>query len=109
MKLQVFVWSDLFETGVELIDSQHQALVDLINQLGEGVMQDRPDRAGDVLERFAVDRQQDIAGDETGCRCGSIGFDAAKLDTVARTLALDPEPADVSPARFSDRLGRRSK
>ena len=52
MKLQVFVWSDLFETGVELIDSQHQALVDLINQLGEGVMQDRPDRAGDVLERL---------------------------------------------------------
>lgn len=31
VKLQVFVWSELFETGVKLIDTQHQVLVHLIN------------------------------------------------------------------------------
>lgn len=51
-KLQTFVWSELFETGVKLIDSQHQALVDLVNQLGELVMQARPEHAGDVLQRL---------------------------------------------------------
>lgn len=38
MNLQTFVWNERFATGVELIDQQHQALVALINSLGEAVV-----------------------------------------------------------------------
>jgi len=38
LALQTFVWSERFETGVELIDHQHQALVGLTNALGEALV-----------------------------------------------------------------------
>ena len=46
--LQMFVWSELFETGVELIDSQHKVLVDVTNRLGDAVM------GGDAQQGLAV-------------------------------------------------------
>ncbi|WP_082877166.1 bacteriohemerythrin [Hydrogenophaga crassostreae] len=52
-QLQVFVWSELFETGVELIDSQHKVLVDLTNRLADAVMNgDDPQESLAVLERL---------------------------------------------------------
>lgn len=38
LALQTFVWSERFETGVDLIDHQHQALVGLTNALGEALV-----------------------------------------------------------------------
>ena len=30
----VFVWSAKYETGIEIVDTQHHGLVDLINRIG---------------------------------------------------------------------------
>lgn len=46
--LQMFVWGELFETGVELIDSQHKVLVDLTNELAYALM------AGDSPQGLSV-------------------------------------------------------
>ena len=35
IKLESFHWGKHFETGIENIDTQHHALVDLINRFGE--------------------------------------------------------------------------
>ena len=51
-QLQVFVWSELFETGVELIDSQHKVLVALTNRLAEAVLQDDPEQGRTVLAQL---------------------------------------------------------
>jgi hemerythrin len=36
-----FVWDTHFETGVQMIDEQHHALVDLINAFGDALLDDR--------------------------------------------------------------------
>lgn len=51
MVLQVFKWTSQFETGVELIDSQHQTLVSLTNELGDAVILDDRVLALRVLEQ----------------------------------------------------------
>ena len=33
VSFKIFPWNDNFETGVELIDEQHQQLVDILNKL----------------------------------------------------------------------------
>jgi hemerythrin-like metal-binding protein len=33
-KFEAFAWNDKFRTGIEVVDSQHQKLVDLVNRLG---------------------------------------------------------------------------
>lgn len=48
VKLHVFAWIELFETGVALIDSQHRVLVDLTNQLGAAI------ERGDVTQGQAL-------------------------------------------------------
>lgn len=52
MVLQVFEWSSRFETGVELIDSQHKVLVDLTNELGDAVVQGDRARGLQVVEQL---------------------------------------------------------
>ncbi|WP_168708605.1 bacteriohemerythrin [Hydrogenophaga sp. PAMC20947] len=52
MVLQVFVWSPHFETGVELIDSQHRVLVELTNALGDAVVHDERAQCLQVLEQL---------------------------------------------------------
>jgi hemerythrin-like metal-binding protein len=63
-KLQVFVWSELFETGVELIDSQHQTLVDLTNQLGEAVVRSDVAQGQAVLDRLKAYTQYHFEAEE---------------------------------------------
>lgn len=48
-QLQVFVWSELFETGVALIDSQHKVLVALTNRLAAAVAKGETQQGLDVL------------------------------------------------------------
>lgn len=50
--MQVFVWSELFETGVELIDSQHKVLVSLTNQLAEAAVAGDGPQVLEVLEQL---------------------------------------------------------
>ena len=52
MVLQVFEWNSRFETGVALIDSQHQVLVDLTNALGDAVVHDDQAQGLLVLEQL---------------------------------------------------------
>lgn len=52
MVLQVFAWGPQFETGVELIDSQHQVLVELTNLLGDAVVSDDRAQALHVLDQL---------------------------------------------------------
>jgi diguanylate cyclase (GGDEF)-like protein/hemerythrin-like metal-binding protein len=47
--MKSFVWSDIYETGVELVDDQHQKLVELINQFGSLLTQNQV-RSGDILQ-----------------------------------------------------------
>lgn len=54
MVLQVFEWGSQFDTGVELIDSQHRRLVALINGLGEAVVRDDKTASLDMLEQVKV-------------------------------------------------------
>ena len=43
MTFEAFVWGPHFLTGIPVIDGQHQRLVELINRLGEGLVDDEPD------------------------------------------------------------------
>ena len=52
MVVQSFVWGQPFETGVELIDTQHQRLVALVNVLGEALVQDDKAASLDLLEQL---------------------------------------------------------
>jgi hemerythrin-like metal-binding protein len=42
--MKTFVWDQRYITGLELVDQQHQPLVELINQLGESLI------AGEVVK-----------------------------------------------------------
>ena len=64
VKLQVFVWSELFETGVELIDDQHQVLVDLTNQLGDAIVSNDVAQGQVVLERLKAYTQYHFEAEE---------------------------------------------
>lgn len=39
---EVFVWSAKYETGIELVDTQHKGLVSIINRVGEASQQSQP-------------------------------------------------------------------
>ena len=39
--MKAFVWSDKFNTGLATVDEQHRKLVDLINQLGDQIVEDQ--------------------------------------------------------------------
>lgn len=44
--MEAFVWSDRFDTGVMLVDAEHQHLFELVNQVGEMLMRPQaPDEA----------------------------------------------------------------
>jgi two-component system, NtrC family, sensor kinase len=49
--MDLFIWSPMYETGIELVDSQHQQLVAILNRLGEVLMSGRVDAAS-VDEAF---------------------------------------------------------
>lgn len=48
--MQAFVWDRHFDTGLETVDEQHHRLVDLINRLGESLV-DGESGSGDALEK----------------------------------------------------------
>ena len=60
----MFVWSELFETGVELIDSQHRVLVDLTNHLAQALMAGDPAKGMEVLERLKEYAAHHFAAEE---------------------------------------------
>lgn len=39
MRLEAFVWGSYFECGIPVIDTQHRCLVDLVNRLGEQMVE----------------------------------------------------------------------
>ena len=43
-KIDAFIWDSRFDTGIAIVDAQHKQLVDVVNQLGNELMQ------GDVTE-----------------------------------------------------------
>lgn len=50
---QLFPWTSQFETGIDQIDDQHQALVAILNRLAWHLStEDDPLRAGDVLDEL---------------------------------------------------------
>jgi hemerythrin-like metal-binding protein len=53
-KLEAFTWDNKFNTDVELVDSQHHVLVDLINRLGSiCAHQSNPEELGKILTELA--------------------------------------------------------
>ena len=51
--MQAFTWSNLFETGLDVVDSQHQRLVALVNQLGDNAHSGDPVRIDQALADLA--------------------------------------------------------
>ena len=47
-----FHWSKYFETGLETIDMQHRGLVDLINRLGDLLIQSQGASLADINTLF---------------------------------------------------------
>lgn len=52
IRMDAFVWDENFTTGLELVDDQHHRLVDLVNQLGESLI-DRQLSADSLESIFA--------------------------------------------------------
>lgn len=54
----LFVWNDSYKTGIEIVDSQHKKLVDLINELyssmGKGQGNQAMGRILDELVRYTI-------------------------------------------------------
>ena len=55
--MQAFVWDQRFETGIDIVDSQHRHLVDVVNQLGQ-LLESGVDLAGDALQTLFHDLAQ---------------------------------------------------
>jgi hemerythrin-like metal-binding protein len=51
--MQTFEWSELFETGLEEVDTQHQRLVELVNQLGQDADSASPEHIDQALQTLA--------------------------------------------------------
>lgn len=52
---EAFVWSSKYETGIELVDTQHRNLVALINRVGEAQQQSQPSFTIEpILEELAA-------------------------------------------------------
>ncbi len=45
-----FVWDDAYNTGIEVIDTQHRRIVDYINDLHHAISTDNKEGVGKVLE-----------------------------------------------------------
>ncbi len=45
-----FVWDEAYNTGIEVIDTQHRRIVDYINDLHQAIFNDDKDGVGKVLE-----------------------------------------------------------
>jgi len=41
--MEAFVWDERFRTGIELVDSEHHGLVDVVNRVGDLLISPRPD------------------------------------------------------------------
>nr|WP_319555599.1 GGDEF domain-containing protein [uncultured Vibrio sp.] len=50
----VFPWSHNFDTGIELIDSQHKELVSILNQLANTIVYDNKVEVDSVFEKLAA-------------------------------------------------------
>lgn len=63
--MDIFKWRESYETGVSVMDEQHQKLIELINKLYR-VMRDRESEASvkDVLEEMNTYAEQHFAEEE---------------------------------------------
>lgn len=59
MAIETFVWDELFVTGIEAVDAQHQRLVELINELSASLI--AGDATDDAALRQVIDRLADYA------------------------------------------------
>ena len=50
--METFEWTPLFETGLAIVDRQHQQLVNLINQLGMGADEANPEHIDQTLVKL---------------------------------------------------------
>jgi hemerythrin-like metal-binding protein len=55
--MHAFLWDQRFETGIDIVDRQHQHLVDVVNQLGQ-LLESGVDLAGDSLQQMFHDLAQ---------------------------------------------------
>lgn len=64
--MDVFNWSPLFETGLALVDTQHQRLVAIVNRLGDALIagQIEPERIDAEFRALAEYAQQHFADEE---------------------------------------------
>ncbi len=50
--MEAFVWNQRFVTGIEIVDTQHRRLVDIINQLGDVMLGGKPMSEGSMQILF---------------------------------------------------------
>ncbi len=60
----LFPWNSSFETGLEVIDEQHQALVDLLNRLGQTLISSSSDEVSSAFEELARYADQHFRDEE---------------------------------------------
>jgi hemerythrin-like metal-binding protein len=97
--MALMVWNDHFVTGVDIIDQQHQWLIELINAaapllaLNDGGGRERGEKLLDELVNYAV-------------------FHFKTEDDLMRDQRIDPRHHDAhleSHARFADEVGQKRK
>jgi hemerythrin-like metal-binding protein len=52
MTMEAFAWTDRFRTGIELVDRQHHGLVDIVNQVGDMLVAEKPAEAAAIEAIF---------------------------------------------------------
>lgn len=82
--MQAFVWDERFVTGLKRVDEQHMHLVDLVNKVGDFLLESRGDEAEleSVFGELATYAQEHFAEEEG--LMASTHVDARHVDAHAR-------------------------
>ena len=66
-----YEWTETMSVGVELFDSDHKALIGLINRLHEGLDEDKPAPLGEIFDTLIAYTELHFARAEKGLEvCG---------------------------------------
>ncbi len=114
--LNAFVWSPRFETGIELVDTQHKALVEILNNLIEGATAERGlvrEEVVGLLDRLVAYAKVHFADEEQlmteqGCTQDHVEGHRVQHQDFARQVAAARETlcAGEPPADFLEGLAR---
>lgn len=101
--MQTFVWGEEFYTGIEAVDEQHHALVDLFNGLSQSLTERENEVANEAAVQIAFSQLMDYAKQHFAIE--ETMMDAARVDArhVEQHLRAHTEFADQVRAMWGTR------